>query len=82
VSLDFLPGKQRSRLIKNLKRLQNIQKPSEKDRDYVLEMVDAFIRDRKTKLLTLIKLTALLAINKKPSAAAGLFHYLVELYHN
>jgi len=30
-------------------RLQDIQKLTKKDRDHVLEMVDAFIRDRKTK---------------------------------
>lgn len=34
---------------KTLKRLQDIQKLNEKDREHVLEMVDAFIRDRKTK---------------------------------
>lgn len=50
VSLDFLLGKTTSKLDKKtLKRLQDIQKLSEKDRTHVLEMVDAFIRDRKTK---------------------------------
>ena len=34
---------------KTLRRLQDIQKLNEKDREHVLEMVDAFIRDRKTK---------------------------------
>lgn len=50
VSLDFLLGKTTAELDKKtLKRLQDIQKLTEKDRDHVLEMVDAFIRDRKTK---------------------------------
>lgn len=50
VSLDFLLGKTTAELDKKtLKRLQDIQKLSEKDRTHVLEMVDAFIRDRKTK---------------------------------
>jgi hypothetical protein len=34
---------------KTLKRLQDIQKLNEQDRSTVLEMVDAFLRDRKTK---------------------------------
>lgn len=50
VSLDFLLGKTTAALDKKtLKRLQDIQKLNEKDREHVLEMVDAFIRDRKTK---------------------------------
>jgi transcriptional regulator with XRE-family HTH domain len=50
VSVDFLLGKTTTEIDKKtLKRLQDIQKLSEKDRDHVLEMVDAFIRDRKTK---------------------------------
>jgi transcriptional regulator with XRE-family HTH domain len=50
VSLDFLLGKTTTEIDKKtLKRLQDIQKLSDKDRDHVLEMVDAFIRDRKTK---------------------------------
>jgi hypothetical protein len=34
---------------KTLKCLQDIQKLNEQDRSTVLEMVDAFLRDRKTK---------------------------------
>ncbi len=50
VSLDFLLGKTTTEIDKKtLKRLQDIQKLSEQDRDHVIEMVDAFIRDRKTK---------------------------------
>jgi transcriptional regulator with XRE-family HTH domain len=50
VSLDFLLGKTTAELDKkSLRRLQDIQRLTEKDKEHVLEMVDAFIRDRKTK---------------------------------
>lgn len=50
VSLDFLLGKTTVELDKKtLKRLQDIQKLNEADRAHVFEMVDAFLRDRKTK---------------------------------
>ncbi len=50
VSVDFLLGKTTTEIDKKtMKRLMDIQKLTEKDRDHVLEMVDAFIRDRKTK---------------------------------
>jgi len=50
VSLDFLVGKSSVEVdSKTLKRLQDIQKLNEQDRSTVLEMVDAFLRDRKTK---------------------------------
>ncbi len=50
VSLDYLVGKTSVELDnKTLKRLQDIQKLNEQDKATVLEMVDAFLRDRKTK---------------------------------
>ena len=50
VSLDFLVSKSSVEVdSKTLKRLQDIQKLGEQDRSTVLEMVDAFLRDRKTK---------------------------------
>ncbi|MGL4283609.1 MAG: helix-turn-helix domain-containing protein [Eubacterium aggregans] len=50
VSLDFLVGKTAVEVdTKTLRRLQDIQKLGEQDRSTVLEMVDAFLRDRKTK---------------------------------
>lgn len=50
VSLDYLVGKTSVEVdSKTLKRLQDIQKLNEQDRSTVLEMVDAFLRDRKTK---------------------------------
>ena len=50
VSLDFLVAKTSVEVdSKTLKRLQDIQKLNEQDRSTVLEMVDAFLRDRKTK---------------------------------
>src|SRR5271156_1294402 len=50
VSVDFLLGKTTTEIDKKtMKRLLDIQKLSEKDRDHVLEIIDAFIRDRKTK---------------------------------
>lgn len=50
VSLDFLVGKTSVEVdSKTLKRLQDIQKLNDQDRSTVLEMVDAFLRDRKTK---------------------------------
>jgi hypothetical protein len=50
VSLDFLVGKSSVDVdSKTLKRLQDIQKLNDQDKSTVLEMVDAFLRDRKTK---------------------------------
>lgn len=50
VSLDYLVGKTSVELDnKTLKRLQDIQKLNEQDKATVLEMVDAFLSDRKTK---------------------------------
>lgn len=50
VGLDFLLGKISVELDKKtLKRLLDIQKLNEQDRAHVFEMVDAFLRDRKTK---------------------------------
>jgi len=50
VSLDYLVGKTSVEVdSKTLKRLQDIQKLNEQDKSTVLEMVDAFLRDRKTK---------------------------------
>lgn len=50
VSLDFLVGKSSFDVdSKTLKRLQDIQKLNDQDKSTVLEMVDAFLRDRKTK---------------------------------
>lgn len=50
VSLDFLVGKTSVEVdSKTLKRLQDIQKLNDQDKSTVLEMVDAFLRDRKTK---------------------------------
>jgi transcriptional regulator with XRE-family HTH domain len=50
VSLDFLVGKSSVDVDpKTLKRLQDIQKLNDQDKSTVLEMVDAFLRDRKTK---------------------------------
>lgn len=50
VSLDFLLGKSSVQLDKKtLKRLQEIDKLSAADKNLLLEMMDAFLRDRKTK---------------------------------
>lgn len=50
VSLDYLVGKTSVEVdSKTLKRLQDIQKLNDQDKSTVLEMVDAFLRDRKTK---------------------------------
>jgi transcriptional regulator with XRE-family HTH domain len=59
VSLDFLVGKTNVEIdAKALKRLQDIQKLNEQDKSTVLEMVDAFLRDRITKHIMLIKTSA------------------------
>lgn len=50
VSLDFLLGKTSVELDKKtLKRLQEIEKLSDADRTHLFELLDAFLRDRKTK---------------------------------
>ena len=50
VSLDFLLGKTTVELDKKtLKRLQEIQKLNDDDRTHLFELMDAFLRDRKTK---------------------------------
>lgn len=50
LSLDFLVGKTSVEVdSKTLKQFQDIQKLNEQDKSTVLEMVDAFLRDRKTK---------------------------------
>lgn len=49
-SLDFLLGKTDVLFDKKtLKRLQDIQKLNEVDKTHVFEVLDAFLRDRKTK---------------------------------
>lgn len=50
VSLDFLVGKTNVEIdSKTLKRLQDIQKLNEQDKTHIFELLDAFLRDRKTK---------------------------------
>lgn len=50
VSLDFLVGKTSVEIdTTTLKRLQEIQKLGDQDKTHVFEMIDAFLRDRKTK---------------------------------
>ena len=50
VSLDFLVGKTNVEIDnKTLKRLQDIQKLNEQDKLHIFELLDAFLRDRKTK---------------------------------
>jgi transcriptional regulator with XRE-family HTH domain len=50
VSLDYLVGKVSMELdAKTLKRLQDIQSLNEQDKAHIFELLDAFLRDRKTK---------------------------------
>jgi len=50
ISLDYLVGKSSMEIdVKTLKRLEDIQTLNEQDRNHVFELVDAFLRDRKTK---------------------------------
>jgi len=50
VSLDYLVGKTNVEIdTKTLKRLQDIQKFNEQDKLYIFELLEAFLRDRKTK---------------------------------
>jgi transcriptional regulator with XRE-family HTH domain len=50
VSLDYLVGKVSVELdAKTLKRLQDIQSFNEQDKAHIFELLDAFLRDRKTK---------------------------------
>jgi transcriptional regulator with XRE-family HTH domain len=50
VSLDFLLGKTSVEIdAKTLKRLQDMQKLSDPDKAHLFEIIDAFLRDRKTK---------------------------------
>jgi transcriptional regulator with XRE-family HTH domain len=50
VSLDFLVGKTSVEIdAKTLKRLQDIQKLNDQDKTHIFELLDAFLRDRKTK---------------------------------
>lgn len=50
VSLDFLVGKTSVEIdAKTLKRLQDMQKLNDLDKAHLFEIIDAFLRDRKTK---------------------------------
>lgn len=50
VSLDFLVGKTTVEIdSKTLKRLQDVQKLNDLDKAHLFEIIDAFLRDRKTK---------------------------------
>lgn len=50
VSLDFLVGKTSVEIdTKTLKRLQDMQKLNDPDKAHLFEIIDAFLRDRKTK---------------------------------
>jgi len=50
VSLDFLVGKTNVEIdTKTLKRLQEMQKLNDPDKAHLFEIIDAFLRDRKTK---------------------------------
>ena len=50
VSLDYLVGKVSVEPdTKTLKRLQDIQSLNDQDKAHVFELLDAFLRDRKTK---------------------------------
>jgi transcriptional regulator with XRE-family HTH domain len=50
VSLDFLVGKTSVEIdTKTLKRLQEMQKLNDPDKAHLFEIIDAFLRDRKTK---------------------------------
>jgi len=50
VSLDYLVGKTSVEIDnKTLKRIQDIQKLNEQDKLHIFELLDAFLRDRKTK---------------------------------
>lgn len=58
MSLDYVVGKTSVEVdTKTLRRLQDIQKLNDQDKTTVLEMVDAFLRDRKTKNITQTKNT-------------------------
>lgn len=50
VSLDFLVGKTTVLIeAKNIQRLEDIQKLNDQDKNHIFELIDAFLRDRKTK---------------------------------
>ncbi len=50
VSLDYLVGKTSVEIdAKTLRRLQDIQLLNEQDKAHIFELLDAFLRDRKTK---------------------------------